>query len=163
MLQVGSKTYPRPIFWLPFQNRSEFRWMLWWLFPNNFFMICLWNGVIPTIPSPPRIPTWRPETGNNIIFKRIPQMDLWIFALMEARDEIPMATHTFSWSSIQVHLSMIPPHVTGSRKCKMATAKPEVLISKLVDMIVTKLQLLIPCFESLAIQRTKDNTVHCTT
>ena len=79
-------------------------------------------------------------------------MNLHIFAHMEARDEIPTATPTLSWSVIQMHLSMKPPHVTGSRKCKMTTAKPKVLIFQHVDMMATKYQLLNPCFKGLAIQ-----------
>ena len=33
-------------------------------------------GIIPTIPSPPRIPIWRPKAGNNIIWNELLR---WIY------------------------------------------------------------------------------------
>ena len=41
--------------------------------------------------------------------KQTPEMNLHIFAPMEARDEIPTATPTLSWSVIEMHLLMKPP------------------------------------------------------
>ena len=48
--------------------------------------------------------------------------------------------------------SAIPSDVTGSRKFKMAAAKPELLISPLLDKIGTPFQRLTPHFRGSGIQ-----------
>src|SRR5664279_4563837 len=62
------------------------------------------------------------------------------------RNEIPTGTPIFSGSSISMELLGISPDVTGSQKFNMAAAKPEVLISQLLDEIETKFQRLPPYF-----------------
>ena len=59
---------------------------------------------------------------------------------------IPKTTQTFSRSSNSMGLLQSLPDTTGSQKSKMAAAKPEILISHLVDWIATRFQRLPPHF-----------------
>ena len=58
----------------------------------------------------------------------------------------------FSGSRNPTVLSGILCDVTGSQKPKMAASNLEIRISRLVDMIATKLQRLPPCYRGQAIQ-----------
>ena len=57
----------------------------------------------------------------------------YISAGIQDNDEILEATPTFSKSSNSMGLSRILRDISGSRKSKMAAAKPDLLIIKLVD------------------------------
>ena len=60
-------------------------------------------------------------------------------------------------------MALVPvlPDVTGSKKFKMAAAKPEVLISQLLDKIATPSQRLSPIFGVQQLNGVIVNTVRC--
>ena len=60
------KINPRPIFWLPFQNRIELTKRLWWLFLD---MVGLRSGTITASILSPRNPRWRPKV--QVIFEKV--------------------------------------------------------------------------------------------
>src|SRR5664279_409744 len=61
------------------------------------------------------------------------------------RKAISAATPMFSESSNPMKLLRITSDVSRSGKSKMAAAKPEVIITQLVDQIETRYQRLSPC------------------
>ena len=67
----------------------------------------------------------------------------------------------FSGSRNSAELLGILPDVTGSRKLKMATVKPELLISQPLDKIATRFQRLTPIFGVHQLSDTIANTVRC--
>jgi len=58
-----------------------------------------------------------------------------------------------------VELVPILPDVNGSRKSKVAAVKPEVYVSRLVNMIESKFKRHIPCFWGWPTQWHKENVV----
>jgi len=96
---------------------------------------------------------WRPLTGNRY--------ELTYFsASTHDSNVIPTATLIFMRSSNSVELVPILPDVNGSRKSKMAAAKPEVHVSQIVNMIESKYQrYLYFVFEDGQLKHTKENVV----
>jgi len=52
----------------------------------------------------------------------------------------------FSRMANSIALKRMLPNVNGSRKSKMAAAKPEMHVSQLADIIESKFQRHLPCF-----------------
>src|SRR5208282_520345 len=72
---------------------------------------------------------WRPPN-------RVENRSTYISASRSDSDAVPTANPPFSGCSNTTAITQIlPPDVTGSRLLKMAAAKPEVLISQLLDQI----------------------------
>ena len=81
--------------------------------------------------------------------------NMFISACRLARSAISTATPMlFSESRNPMGPLGILPVLTGSGKSKIVAAKPEVLISQLVDTLGTRFQRLLPCFLGPAIHRT---------
>jgi len=83
---------------------------------------------------------WRPLTGSRYEIT-------YISTSTHDSNEISTATPTFPRSSNSVKLVPILPDVNGSLKSKMAAVKQKVHVSQLVDMIESKFQRHIPCFQ----------------
>ena len=120
----GVELPPRPIFSLPFLNRSKLRGTLWWLFLNMFW---LQNGTFsnyfPTLRS--KMAAAKPVTN---IFQFINNLHHGISGSVTPRNEIPRATPTFLESRNSMALLWILPSVSGSRNFKMAAVKPVIYI-----------------------------------
>ena len=93
-------------------------------------------------------PRWRRKTGKT-----------YISASRQDINALPTANPTFLGSSNPMELWRIVPDVTGSRFLKMAAAKPEVVISQLLDKISTPFQRVTPIFGVLDINGTNLFTV----
>ena len=85
----------------------------------------------------------------------------YISASILDSNAVPKATSTFLGSSNSIALWRILSDVTGSRKFKMAAAKPEVLISQLLNQIATPFQKLPHICGVQQLNGTMANTARC--
>jgi len=92
---------------------------------------------------------WQPLTGSRYEIT-------YISTRTHDSNEILTATSTFSRSSNSVEIVPILPDVSRSRKSKMAAVKPEVHVSRLVDIIESKFQSTYHVFEDGQLNGTKE-------